>query len=195
MIAGATLHPVVIAAPAADAHFFGAERVDRQRRRAESALRLAAARAGVELGALEHDARGAPLASDGWHRSHSHTQDCAAAVLATGPVGIDVEPIALRRAAGFANVVSAAERALLGDLDALLFARVWTAKEALLKRAGVGLAELSGCRVRGLCGAYAVRLRYRGAEHVVHQSIAHGFVVSLASDLPLGAPIDWTWSV
>lgn len=194
MITSARLTPILRVAPGADAPLAGVRRVHAQRERARTALDMAFACAGAAVGPLPTDAGGMPLPIHGWHWSLSHTRDCAAAVVATDPVGIDVEPIALHRAAEFPNVVSPAERSVLGDIDALLFARLWTAKEALLKRAGVGLAELSDCRVVGVCGAHAMRLSHRGGEHFVQQATKRGFVVSLAAGLGPEASIAWTWS-
>lgn len=186
--------PVVRVEPGRDSTLAGVVRVDAQRARAQEALERAWTRAGAPRSGPRTDGDGAPIAVDGWHWSRSHTRDCAAAVVSSAPVGIDVEPIAWRKAARYSNVVSEDERRLLGDLDALLFTRLWTAKESVLKRAGVGLAELSDCRVVDAPSGAVMRVAHRDTLHVVQQSIEHGFVVSLCAGLSEGTRIDWIWS-
>ncbi len=186
--------PIVCVEAGRDAILAGARRVDAQRARARAALELAFARIGRSPLEATTNSDGAPVATAGWHWSQSHTRDCAAAVVSTEPVGIDVEPIELRRAVQLPNVVSAAERKVLGEIDALLFTRLWTAKEAVLKRTGVGLAELSDCRVIKVLDATHMWLTHRGVEHRVEQSIRRGFVVSVAAGLAAEAELDWTWS-
>ncbi len=186
--------PIVCVERGRDAMLTGVRRVDAQRARARAALKLAFARIGRSPDEAHTNADGAPVALAGWHWSQSHTRDSAAAVVSTEPVGIDVEPIELRRAVQLPNVVSAAEHRVLGQIDALLFTRLWTAKESVLKRAGVGLAELSDCRVVSVCDATRMRLTHRGVEHRVEQSIGHGFVVSVSADFAPDAELDWTWS-
>lgn len=64
------------------------------------------------------------------------------AVSCTGPVGVDVEPLATMRAADFPNYLSASERSWAGE-DTQRFYSIWTRKEAVAKAAGQrGLAEL-----------------------------------------------------
>jgi phosphopantetheinyl transferase len=73
--------------------------------------------------------------------SLSHKGNVAAAIVATSPVGIDIERIE-PRTQGFADLAfTTAERALLGAEDeATGFTRLWVAKEVAAKRAGTGLA-------------------------------------------------------
>lgn len=98
---------------------------------------------------LERDALGAPrIRGDAWFTSLSHAGGCAGvAVTGTGPVGIDLEPIARAgELPAIAHmVVSDAEASLLAGLPlsdrALSLLATWTRKEAFLKAEGVGLAR------------------------------------------------------
>ena len=83
----------------------------------------------------------------GWYWSVSHDDTWVLGALARAPLGVDLERVTLRRAALRAAVLDEEERALLGEVDALGFTRLWTAKEAVLKAAGVGLTRLSHCRL------------------------------------------------
>ncbi|MDT9593066.1 4'-phosphopantetheinyl transferase superfamily protein [Nocardioides zeae] len=78
----------------------------------------------------------AVLPALGWASSVSHGGGLVAAAAAThGPVGIDVEHRDVE-VVGWA--LAPAERALVA-MRPELFARIWTAKEALLKASGEGL--------------------------------------------------------
>ncbi len=122
------------------------ERVSAQSAAARRALKLAAREAGCpEM--VFHKSDDVPQPWQGWHWSVSHDDTWVLGALARAPLGVDLERITLRRAALRAAVLNEDERALLGEVDALGFTRLWTAKEAVLKAAGVGLTRLSHCRL------------------------------------------------
>ncbi|HIF41714.1 MAG TPA: 4'-phosphopantetheinyl transferase superfamily protein [Planctomycetes bacterium] len=122
------------------------ERVAAQSAAARCALALAAQSAECpEMEFLKHD--GVPQPWNGWHWSISHDGTWVLGALARAPLGVDLERVTLRRAALRAAVLDEHERALLGEVNALGFTRLWTAKEAVLKAAGVGLTRLSHCRL------------------------------------------------
>ena len=77
----------------------------------------------------------------------------------------------------------------LGTLDARLFALLWTAKEAVLKKAGVGLTELSKCRWARQLGADSVELEHAGALHRADHRELQDYVVALSGDDP--TPPTW----
>ncbi|WP_167285018.1 4'-phosphopantetheinyl transferase family protein [Marilutibacter alkalisoli] len=98
---------------------------------------------------LWRDSRGCPrVGMDGWHTSLSHADGrVAVAVSRLGPVGVDIE---LRGKAGLMpelaeRVCTPLEKLMIESLPeharALALLRLWVRKEALLKAAGVGLAE------------------------------------------------------
>jgi len=86
---------------------------------------------------LPHHSKNVPA---GLCISISHKDQIAAAAVAAGPLGIDIERIEARTPE-FANLAfTAAERALLGAEDeAAGLTRLWVAKEAAAKQAGTGL--------------------------------------------------------
>ncbi len=98
---------------------------------------------------IENDASGAPClranvtAADigGLAVSISHKGRFAAAIVGSGPVGIDIERIEPREESFVALACSPAERALLAaDDPATGLARLWVAKEVVAKEARTGLA-------------------------------------------------------
>jgi len=126
------------------------EGVAAARAAADRALQAAAQRAGAsgqEDFTLAYAENGAPLPSDGWYASRSHSAGLALAAVSRSAIGVDVEGLERE------NWHAARERALAGELDLIGGAGreevlcMWTAKEAVLKRAGVGLAGLEHCLI------------------------------------------------
>ena len=141
---------------------------------------------GLEPWIADKGPYGNPLPRDGWHISKSHCQDRVAAALARAPVGVDVESIRLSKLSQWKRVVDDAEREILGEVDALAFTRLWTAKEAILKADGIGIGGLSKCRLIGVPGPNRLTFRHRGQEKIVQQRVlggpAQGHVLSVYVD-------------
>lgn len=164
------------------------ERVIAQRSSARGALAVAARRAGCPDKAFEKSSpRGKPVpTAAGWRWSISHDATfVAGTVHPTCDIGVDLELIALRRRMLVERVANEAERRLLGEseatggaIDALGFARLWTAKEAVLKAEGVGIAGLSACRLTGLFGPSVTELTYRGEPRLVQHTRIEDHLVS-----------------
>lgn len=177
------LTPALLRTPESDRPATGRARVRLQSATAREALAASARRSGATLGALEKDAEDAPLPSNGWHWSLAHDAEWAAGVVHRSPVGIDLERIVERRPELVAPVLSAAERPLLpspdGPFDWRVFMRLWTAKEAILKCAGVGLGELSLCRLAAPPTADSMVLAYRGESKLVRHAFVGDHVVAV----------------
>lgn len=162
----------------------GAARVARSSERARVALLRSAALTGAELGPLEKDERDAPRPSRGWHWSIAHAGGRVAGVVARQRVGLDLEPVGGRRAELVAAVLDADERALLEASGPHAFVRGWTAKEAVLKKLGVGLAQLSRCRLTAAPDGQVLELDHDGSPHRVHQALLVGCVAAVSVDGP-----------
>ena len=168
------------------------ERVAAQRAASRAALAEAALAAGCGDSTFSKSGeRGHPVpTASGWHWSISHDATFVAAALSKrGPLGIDLERIALRRRLLVERVADEAEREALGEtpeepLDALGFARLWTSKEAVLKAEQIGLPGLSDCKVSLAENPWLTRLTFRGEpRHVVH-TVQDSHLVSLSSTAP-----------
>jgi len=155
------------------------ERVQAQSRSARVALAEAAGSAGCGELSFEKDADDVPLPTEGWHWSVSHDAHLVAGAVTRGAVGVDLERAELRRVVDHESVLDSAERGILGPVDALAFARLWTAKEAVLKAAGVGLGELSACRLAEPLGEDWVRLLHHGRPCLVRQAFPGGHVIAV----------------
>jgi 4'-phosphopantetheinyl transferase len=185
------LHVFLLARPPADVDLRGRARIAAQSALARRALALSAASCGAVLGMLEKDGEDAPLPSHGWHWSLSHSTGFAAGAVCPAPVGIDVEEIRPRRVDVVGRVSSRAELELLGGFSWHAFVRVWTAKEAVLKKAGVGLLELAWCRLVAAPDENRLIVHHRGRDHVVRQSTHAEHVAAVTHD---GAELGLTWS-
>ncbi|MEO6708942.1 MAG: 4'-phosphopantetheinyl transferase superfamily protein, partial [Planctomycetota bacterium] len=95
-------------------------------------------------------------------------------------VGVDAEAIQSPRPEIVATTLDAAERRLFGSVDeALAFTRAWTAKEAVLKKLGLGLTALSEVRIEDVDGDSIVVLR-DGTRHPVESRSFAPFLVAIS---------------
>jgi len=141
------IYPVILPVPAPDQQRKGREKVKFLSRYARMALEQSCAKSGLRLGDLPKDDQGVPLPVDGVSWSLSHKSAIVGGVAATLPVGLDLETVRPVKQALLARVADDAEWRLAGDREASTFFRFWTAKEAVLKAVGKGMAGLSRCRV------------------------------------------------
>ena len=188
-----TVHIVLLERPAHDAVLRGRARLATQSELAREALARSARAAGARLGPLHKDVEEAPLPTNGWHWSLSHSAGFAAGAVCRARIGIDVEAITSRRSDVVARVSSRDELELLGGFSWEAFVRVWTAKEAVLKKAGVGLLELDRCRIVAVPGRRTLVVNHRGRDHVVEQCIECEHVAAVTHD-DVDRIVEWTWT-
>ncbi|GIK16756.1 MAG: hypothetical protein BroJett003_17200 [Planctomycetota bacterium] len=141
------LHAVLISIPDNDRSVPGRERMHRQREAAAQALDESARLSGLPRLTWDRDAAGVPVFDRGVCWSLSHKTSVAAGVVATTPVGLDVEIIEPRNPGLWDYVSTPWEQTLLAERDWPTFFRLWTAKEAVLKANRVGLSKLDACRL------------------------------------------------
>lgn len=165
------LRPVILAVPQ-DAGPRSPAQVEQQRACARLALRHCASLCGAPLDGWRQDTADVPLPNEGYFWSVSHKRHWVAAVVADAPVGIDIEHIAPRPRKLHDALADDAEWELMGDRSWLSFFRLWTAKEAVLKAAGTGIAGLAACRLVGVDRERRLTLDYEGRrsriEHFYH---------------------------
>lgn len=181
------LHPVVLPVPPVVRDLPGLDKVSALSAIGAQALRLSAGYLGVETGELGRDENGAPLPSSGLYWSLSHCDTYAVAVAAPSAVGIDIERIAPCSPGLETRIADEAEWSLVGEPTPLNFFCLWTAKEAVLKAAGVGLAGLSECRIIEKNGIDYCRVRYKiGIWRVIlHTNLADHVIAITDQGLPI----------
>lgn len=187
------LCPVMRKAPGQDGALPALVRVKNQQRAARDACRGSARHLGLQLGEFERDDRGFPLPVDGWYWSVSHTRGVVCGVVYPAPIGIDVECVKKRRQEIVRAVASRTEYEVLEGFSWHNFARLLSAKQAVLKKAGCGLKELSYCLLVASPNARSIILHHRDRHHFVHQSFHHGHYVSISADVADDAEISWQW--
>jgi len=181
------LTPVIVAIPPV-APPRSPRQVEQQRYYARLALKHCAERAGAPAGGWEQDADEAPLPNAGFHWSVSHKRQWAAAVIAERPVGIDIENIVPRGRSLHETVGSDEEWRIMGDRSWLAFFRLWTAKEATLKANGLGIGELSSCRVMEVSDGRYLTTSYGGQLWPIAQFFHAGHVAAVTCG---GDDVDW----
>jgi len=174
-----TLYPVVMPVGGDVQRLSGREKVAALSNCARQALRLSAERIGVALGELRKDGDDVPLPFGGYHWSVSHKPKYVAAVIGHGRTGIDIEEIGPRKENIFGYVASAEEWRLFGGESWDSLYRCWTAKEAVVKSTGAGLAGLKSCRVADVLDDANISLSFEGRLYQVAQMRLDGHIVSI----------------
>ncbi len=177
-----TLYPVVLPVTDGLSGLRGREKVALLSGCARRALRLSAAKAGVALEDISKDQDDVPLPSAGYQWSVSHKPKYVAAVVSNSPAGIDVEQVRPRRQSIFSYVASDEEWELCGGQSWDALYRYWTAKEAVVKAAGTGLAGMRSCRVVSVPDETGILLFYQDTLHTVEQVRFDGHMVAVMKD-------------
>jgi 4'-phosphopantetheinyl transferase len=174
-----TLYPVVMPVSGDVQRLAGRDKVTALSDCARQALRLSADRAGVVLGELQKDGDDVPLPFGDYHWSVSHKPKYVAAVTGQARIGIDIEEIEPRRENIFGYVAGDEEWDLFGGKSWDSLYRCWTAKEAVVKSTGTGLAGLKSCRVADVLDDANISLLYEGRLYKVAQIRLDGHIVSV----------------
>ena len=144
--------------------------IDLLRTLSRVALQDATLRVGAPNFEISTTPLGAPEAQDDWHVSKTHTEGFAAAALSRSPLGIDAEWIHRPRLSAARESAIKAELELLGASgtpDAAALVLLWTGKEAVLKKLGLGLTGLSRCRLVASNNAGELIYEFDGTRHDV----------------------------
>ena len=184
-----TLYPVILPVPDADRHLKGRDKVQALSRLARSALTISCERSGLSLDGLPKDEKGVPLPVDGVHWSLTHKSDVVGGVAAPLPVGMDLETIRPVSDALLAKVADADEWQLVGGDRQRHFFRFWTAKEAVLKAVGKGMAGLTRCRVKAVVDDTRMMLAYDDTRWPVAHFWFDGHVAAIT---PHHLDVVWT---
>jgi 4'-phosphopantetheinyl transferase len=174
-----TLYPVIMPVGGDVQRLSGREKVVALSNCARQALRLSADRAGVALGELRKDGDDIPLPFGEYHWSVSHKPKYVAAVIGHSRIGIDIEEIGPRKEDIFGYVASDEEWGRLGGESWDSLCRCWTAKEAVVKSTGAGLAGLKSCRVADVQDDANISLSFEGRLYQVAQMRLDGHIVSV----------------
>ena len=185
-----TIYPVVLPVPESDQQLKGRDKVQALSRHARSALMKSCAQGDLHLDHFPKDPKGVPLPVDGIHWSVSHKSDIVGGVAAPLPVGLDLETIRPVSDALMAKVADEDEWQLAGGKGRLTFFRFWTAKEAVLKAVGKGIAGLPRCRIGEIVDDIHMTLTYDDTRWPVDHFWFDGHVAALT---PHRFTVVWTF--
>jgi 4'-phosphopantetheinyl transferase len=175
-----TVCPVVLRVPSSEQGLTGKEKVIFLSAFARKALFMSASKSNVVLEKMNKNADGGPLPYNGVYWSISHKSTYVAGVVASRPIGIDLERIRPVDLALYDKIAGPDEWRLGGEKgDHHLFFRYWTAKETVLKATGLGLKALSTCHIDHVVDDKELVVRHGNQEWLVEQHGAEGHLVSV----------------
>ncbi len=176
------IHPVILAVPHRYRSLTGRQGVKMLSMLARQALEICAKKSQIQLGALAKDDRGVPQPFDNLHWSLTHKPKYVGAIISLQPTGIDVEKIKPISNAMFNRIATDAEWQLEAERSEKLFFRYWTAKEAVLKAEGLGMAGLSRCTVKRLNDQYHLEVVCRGKPYLIEHIYFDGHIASVVQN-------------
>ena len=183
------IYPVILAVPEKDRQLTGREKVAGLSRHARRALEISAQKSGITLIELQKDEKGAPLPFNGHYWSVTHKPQYVGGVVAAGRIGIDIEKIRPCSEALLKKTVDDSEWGLADTDRFTLFFRYWTSKECVLKAAGIGIRDLSKCRIVQVVDDDNLVVNYDGKSWQVEHTFFDGHIASIVKN---GCNIHWT---
>ncbi len=141
---------------------------------------------------------GAPKPAGGIYWSVSHKPGAVGGVVSKRHVGIDIEKIKTVSSALYKKIVTPEEQLLFFSSsgppgahspDAVIFFRVFTAKEAVLKKIGIGIKGLSRAKVVRVTGTTGLIVQYQERKYPVEHFYIDDYIASVTKDL---FDVQWT---
>jgi 4'-phosphopantetheinyl transferase len=179
---GYRIYPVVFQVSPHDRKLKGRELVRCLSSLARNALEFSAQKSRLQIGELIKDDQGVPLPFDGHYWSLTHKPKYVGAVISLQKTGIDIEEVRSMSDPMFQRVASDREWRLGGGCSETLFFRFWTAKEAVLKAEGVGMAGLSNCVVTRLSGRQYLEITYQQKRYLIEHVYFNGHIASVVKN-------------
>lgn len=131
--------------------------------------------------------------SDDWRVSTCCSGKWVGGILYPRRVGLFLARVANRGQEEVRATTSHDELELFGGFRWRHFARIVSAKRALLAMVEAGADELAECRMVAVAGPRGVIVAYRGATHHVHQLYHGGHYASLCAERADRAEVRWDW--
>jgi 4'-phosphopantetheinyl transferase len=174
------IYPVILPVPESEARLTGRAKVLALSRRAREALSLSADKSGLTLTVMDKDSDGVPLPDHGVYWSLTHKSAFVGAVASDRPIGIDIERIRPVSRDLLQRIADPQEWLLADGQDPnRLFFHYWTAKEAVLKTVGKGMAGLSKCRIVKIVEPLSMVLVYEDRPFLVEHCLFAGHVAAV----------------
>jgi len=184
------IFPVILSVPLKDRELKGRERVKRLSSLARKALKISAEKCRLRLGELIKDDHGVPLPFDGHYWSLTHKPKYVGAVISLQKTGIDIEEVRTISNPMFQKVAGDREWLLGESRSEMLFFRFWTAKEAVLKAEGVGMAGLSNCVINRLWDRQYLEITFQDKRYLIEQVYFNGHIAAVVKN-----KLDSQWTI
>ncbi len=184
-----TLFPVILAVPDKIQQLTGRKKVSSLSKHARKALEISAKKNHVQLRNLKKDEKGVPLPFNGNYWSLTHKPKYVAGVIASTPIGIDIEKIRSCSKALFRKTAHDSEWELSDTDPFILFYRYWTSKESILKASGTGIRDLSKCRIIRIIDDNHLVIDYRNQKWLIEHFY---FDEHIASVVKNDFDVEWT---
>lgn len=183
------IYPVVLAVPNKDERLTGREQVAKLSNYARRALEISAQKNCIVLSTLSKDENGVPLPFDGYYWSLTHKPIYVGGVIASNKIGIDIENIRPCSKALFKKTALDSEWALSSMDSFELFFRYWTSKESVLKASGIGIRDLSKCRIVKIIDDNNLIIHYKNQDWLIEHFF---FDEHIASVVKNDSQVQWT---
>jgi 4'-phosphopantetheinyl transferase len=185
----AIIYPVILAVPDKEQQLKGREKVSFLSKHARKALEISAKKSRLQLTDLKKDEKGVPLPFNGHYWSLTHKSKYVAAVIASTPIGIDIEKIRSCSKALFRKTARDSEWKLSDTDPFILFYRYWTSKESVLKASGTGIRDLSKCRIIQIIDDNHLVIDYRNQEWLLEHFYFDRHIASIVKN---DFHVEWT---
>jgi len=184
------IYPVILSVPPQSRKLNGRARVKMLSLLARQALELCAGKCDLQIGELRKSTHGVPLPFHGHYWSLTHKPAYVGAVISLQRTGIDIEEIRPVSEALYHRVAKDQEWQLGGQRSEMLFFRFWTAKEAVLKAEGLGMAGLSKCAVTQILDRQHIQLCCRDTDYWIEQIYFDDHIASVVKN-----KLDTQWTI
>lgn len=129
------------------------------------------------------DPKGVPVPGKGVFWSVSHKEGMVGGIVHTAPVGIDIERFRPVSRHLFDRIVSNDEAQLFGDVsEEEIFFRVFTAKEAALKKNGKGIESLSKVSISQVADPKNLTAVFQGENIGIEHFGVDGYLAAVTKD-------------
>ncbi len=160
-------------------------------RLARECVKVSALKSKLDAARLENDESGAPLPSNGIFWSLSHKPEVVAGVVSKQNVGIDIEQLKNISETMFKRIVDQTEYLHFMRQDKMLvFFRVFTAKEAVLKKTAVGIKGLSKVKIDMVLDNNNLIVQYLDKKYQVENFYFDGYLASVTKD---NLDVEWSF--